>query len=142
MQLTEGRQRQNLPVALSLTLAPTGVAGISRLADGRVMVTGGDDADRTSFYSASGAGGSWSTGPNMNIARGYQVGLSKRSPCAACRRPHFLCRPWCQPQMHALQASAVLSDGRVFTIGGSWSGGCCFPNKTGEVNSLAEPRST
>jgi galactose oxidase len=76
--------------------------GISLLADGRVMVTGGDDSSKTSIYNFS--TNAWTTGPPLNIARGYQ-------------------------------ASAALADGRVFTIGGSWSGGT--GGKNGEVWSAA-----
>ncbi|WP_239132017.1 discoidin domain-containing protein [Paractinoplanes durhamensis] len=64
--------------------------GISVLPDGRILVTGGNDAALTSIYDP--ATDSWTNGPDMTTARGYQ-------------------------------SSATLSDGRVFTIGGSWSGG-------------------
>jgi galactose oxidase len=72
--------------------------GISMDFNGRIVVTGGNDAPRTSIYSSPSAG--WISGPNMQLARGYQ-------------------------------ASATLSNGRIFTIGGSWSGG--IAKKNGET---------
>jgi galactose oxidase len=82
--------------------------GISALADGRIIVTGGNNSSKTSIYNP--ATDSWTTGPAMRTPRGYQ-------------------------------ASATLSDGRVFTIGGSWSGGAggagSTPHKAGEVWSAA-----
>lgn len=72
--------------------------GISVDASGRVVVTGGNDAPKTSIFDPS--VGSWRSGANMNIGRGYQ-------------------------------SQATLSDGRIFTIGGSWAGG--IGNKNGEV---------
>ncbi|MCU7727938.1 discoidin domain-containing protein [Actinoplanes sp. KI2] len=78
--------------------------GISTLPDGRILVTGGNDSDKTSIYDP--ATDAWTAGPAMTTPRGYQ-------------------------------ASATLSDGRVFTIGGSWSGGHGgqngTPHKNGEV---------
>jgi galactose oxidase len=78
--------------------------GISALADGRILVTGGNDSGKTSIYDPK--TDAWTTGPTMKTPRGYQ-------------------------------ASATLSDGRVFTIGGSWSGGHGgqngLPHKAGEV---------
>lgn len=76
--------------------------GISVDASGRVVVTGGNDAPKTSIFDPS--VGSWTSGANMNIGRGYQ-------------------------------SQATLSDGRIFTIGGSWSGG--VGNKNGEVYDTA-----
>jgi galactose oxidase len=72
--------------------------GIAILPDGRVLVAGGEDSADTSIYDP--ATDAWTTGPKMNIPRGYQ-------------------------------ADVTLSDGRVFTIGGSWSGG--QGGKNGEV---------
>jgi galactose oxidase len=72
--------------------------GISMDANGRVVVTGGNDAARTSIYDFS--SDNWISGPNMQITRGYQ-------------------------------ASATCSDGRIFTIGGSWNGG--QGGKNGEI---------
>ncbi|KAH8175232.1 f5/8 type C domain-containing protein [Sarocladium implicatum] len=72
--------------------------GISMDQNGQMVVTGGNDAARTSIYDP--ATQSWLSGPNMKIARGYQ-------------------------------SSVTLSDGRIFTIGGSWSGGEF--DKPGEV---------
>ena len=72
--------------------------GMSLDANGRAIVTGGDDADKTSIYDPP--TDAWITGSQMNIARGYQ-------------------------------ASATCSDGRIFTIGGSWSGG--YGGKNGEI---------
>lgn len=63
--------------------------GISLDANGRVVVTGGNTAPRTSIYTVS--SNSWFQAAPMNIPRGYQ-------------------------------ASATCSDGRIFTIGGSFSG--------------------
>ena len=62
--------------------------GISALPDGRILVTGGNDSGKTSIYDP--ATESWTTGPVMTTARGYQ-------------------------------SSVTMGDGRVFTIGGSWS---------------------
>ncbi len=82
--------------------------GISTLADGRILVTGGNDSRMSSIYDPK--TDAWTTGPEMTTPRGYQ-------------------------------ASATLGDGRVFTIGGSWSGGhggvAGNPHKSGEVFSLA-----
>ncbi|KAI4146407.1 MAG: hypothetical protein L6R39_003467 [Caloplaca ligustica] len=72
--------------------------GLSLDAQGRVFVTGGNDAAKTSIYDPS--ANNWIAGPNMQISRGYQ-------------------------------ASATLSNGNIFTIGGSWSGGS--GGKNGEV---------
>ncbi|KAM6506997.1 hypothetical protein FALCPG4_018390 [Fusarium falciforme] len=72
--------------------------GISMDGDGQIVVTGGNDAKKTSLYDSP--SDSWITGPEMNIARGYQ-------------------------------SSATTSDGRVFTIGGSWSG--ARGGKNGEI---------
>ncbi|KAM0240795.1 hypothetical protein ACHAP5_007830 [Fusarium lateritium] len=72
--------------------------GISMDGTGQIVVTGGNDAKRTSLYDSS--SDEWIPGPDMQVARGYQ-------------------------------SSATLSNGRVFTIGGSWSGGSF--EKNGEV---------
>lgn len=72
--------------------------GMSIDANGRAIVTGGDDASKTSIYDPS--TDAWTIGATMQIARGYQ-------------------------------ASTTLSDGRIFTIGGSWSGG--YGGKNGEI---------
>ena len=72
--------------------------GLSMDATGRPVVTGGNDASKTSIYSPS--ADAWTAGPSMQLARGYQ-------------------------------ASATLSDGRTFVIGGSWSGGS--GGKNGEI---------
>ncbi|KAH8592804.1 kelch domain-containing protein [Bisporella sp. PMI_857] len=72
--------------------------GISSLVDGRIVITGGSDAEKTSIYDP--VTNSFTRGPNMKIARGYQT-------------------------------SATLSDGQVFTIGGSYSGG--YGGKNGEI---------
>lgn len=74
--------------------------GMSLDVNGRAVVTGGDDANKTSIFDPS--TNTWTTGHQMNIARGYQ-------------------------------ASATVSDGRIFTIGGSWSGG--YGGKNGEIYS-------
>ncbi|KAL8652816.1 MAG: hypothetical protein Q9210_002465 [Variospora velana] len=72
--------------------------GISLDAGGRIFVTGGNDAPKTSIYDSN--ANTWIAAPNMKIARGYQ-------------------------------SSATLSNGNIFTIGGSWSGG--QGDKNGEV---------
>lgn len=72
--------------------------GISIDATGRIVVTGGDTAAKTSIYNS--IDNSWSAAPSMKIPRGYQ-------------------------------SSATCSDGRIFTIGGSWSGG--YGGKNGEI---------
>ena len=46
-------------------------AGISALADGRVMVTGGNSDYKTSIFDP--VANDWTIGPPMNIPRGYQV---------------------------------------------------------------------
>ena len=78
--------------------------GIATLPDGRILVTGGNDSEKTSIYDPR--TDAWTAGPAMTTPRGYQ-------------------------------ASATLSDGRVFTIGGSWNGGHGgqdgTPHKNGEV---------
>ncbi len=72
--------------------------GISRDVNGRLVVTGGNNAPKTSIYNP--VGDVWSNGADMRLARGYQ-------------------------------SSTTCSDGRIFTIGGSWSGG--EGNKNGEI---------
>ncbi|MFD1720130.1 galactose oxidase-like domain-containing protein [Amnibacterium endophyticum] len=72
--------------------------GISMLADGRILVTGGISNTETSIYDPT--TDRWSAGPRMNIERGYQ-------------------------------GQTTLSDGRAFTVGGSWSGP--IGGKVGEV---------
>ena len=47
-------------------------AGISRLADGRIIVTGGDTYNKTSIYQTT--SNAWTAGPNLKIGRGYQAG--------------------------------------------------------------------
>jgi galactose oxidase len=63
--------------------------GMSSLGDGRLVITGGSNAEKTTIYEP--ATNSFVPGPDMHIPRGYQT-------------------------------SAVLSNGKIFTIGGSWSG--------------------
>lgn len=72
--------------------------GISMDANGLIVVTGGNDAKKTSNYLPS--TGTWQTGAQMSIGRGYQ-------------------------------AQTTIGDGRIFTIGGSWSGG--YGGKNGEI---------
>ncbi|QSZ36737.1 hypothetical protein DSL72_006620 [Monilinia vaccinii-corymbosi] len=72
--------------------------GISLLFDGRVVVTGGDTADKTSIYLSPAE--AWVKGPPMKIPRGYQ-------------------------------STTTTSDGTIFNIGGSWSGG--VGGKLGEL---------
>ncbi|KAH7087595.1 hypothetical protein FB567DRAFT_348544 [Paraphoma chrysanthemicola] len=75
--------------------------GISLDFNGRVIVTGGSDAAKTSVYDPS--GNTWVGAPDMKIARGYQ-------------------------------SSTTCSDGRIFTIGGSWSG-----NRGGKNGEIYDP---
>lgn len=63
--------------------------GISALGDGRILIQGGSDAKKNSFYNPS--TNTFTTAPDLIMARGYQTGTT-------------------------------LSDGRVFTIGGAYSG--------------------
>lgn len=72
--------------------------GISLDFNGRPIITGGNNADKTSIYNP--LTDAWIPGADMQIPRGYQ-------------------------------SSATCSDGRVFTIGGSWSGG--EGGKNGEI---------
>ncbi|KAL5414523.1 hypothetical protein PMIN04_008983 [Paraphaeosphaeria minitans] len=74
--------------------------GISMDFNGRIIVTGGSNAAKTSIYDS--AADTWTAGPDMKIARGYQ-------------------------------STTTVSDGRIFNIGGSWSGG--EGNKNGEIYS-------
>jgi galactose oxidase len=76
--------------------------GISIDFDGKIIVTGGNDAPRTSLYNHT--TNLWYKGHDMILSRGYQ-------------------------------ASATLSNGNIFTIGGSWSGG--ISKKNGEVYNVA-----
>ena len=48
-------------------------AGLNRLADGRLIVTGGDSFNKTSIYDP--ATNQWSKSANMKIGRGYQVNV-------------------------------------------------------------------
>ncbi|KAL9107328.1 MAG: hypothetical protein Q9227_007780 [Pyrenula ochraceoflavens] len=73
--------------------------GVSIDFNGRVVVTGGDTANKTSIHNTATSDG-WLAGGIMNIPRGYQ-------------------------------SSTTVSDGRIFTIGGSWSGG--YGGKNGEI---------
>ncbi|KAL4728723.1 hypothetical protein ACLX1H_003122 [Fusarium chlamydosporum] len=72
--------------------------GMSQLGDGRIIIQGGSDAEAVTFYNPR--DDSFTRGPNMQMARGYQ-------------------------------SSTILSDGRVFTIGGAYSG--LRQGKNGEV---------
>lgn len=72
--------------------------GMSSLGDGRLVITGGSNAERTSIYDP--VTNEFSAAANMQIPRGYQ-------------------------------SSTILSNGKVFTIGGSWSG--ARGGKTGEI---------
>lgn len=71
--------------------------GISMDIDGKIVVSGGADSEKTSIYD----GQDWVPGGDMNLHRGYH-------------------------------STTTLSDGRIFAIGGSWSGGSNTP-KDGEV---------
>lgn len=72
--------------------------GISSLHDGRIIISGGSDADDTTFFDPS--TNTFVKGPALNTPRGYQT-------------------------------STALSDGRVFTIGGAYSGP--MQSKDGEI---------
>lgn len=76
--------------------------GLSMLADGGVLVSGGSDAGKTSIYDP--VTSIWKTGATLNVPRAYH-------------------------------ASATMSDGSVFTVGGSWNGG--IGGKVGELWSAA-----
>lgn len=76
--------------------------GISALEDGRIIITGGSNAEVSSIYDP--ASNSFSRAADMKIPRGYQT-------------------------------SATLSDGRVFTIGGSYSG-----PRGGKVGEVYDPK--
>ncbi|KAL4918343.1 hypothetical protein BDW62DRAFT_181770 [Aspergillus aurantiobrunneus] len=71
--------------------------GISMDFDGRIVVSGGADSDKTSIFNGTG----WERGESMVLHRGYH-------------------------------STTTLSDGRIFAIGGSWSGGPNNP-KDGEL---------
>lgn len=73
--------------------------GISSLADGRIVITGGENAEAVSIYDPK--TNAFARASDMRIARGYQT-------------------------------SVTLSDGRIFTIGGSFTGGP-YGGRTGEV---------
>jgi galactose oxidase len=72
--------------------------GISTLEDGRVLIQGGSDAKKSTFYNPS--TNTFTAAPDLITARGYQ-------------------------------SSSTLSDGRIFTIGGAYSG--VKKGKDGEV---------
>ncbi|KAK4696618.1 galactose oxidase, partial [Lecanoromycetidae sp. Uapishka_2] len=76
--------------------------GLSIDSTGRFFATGGNSAPKTSIYSPK--YDVWTTGPLMNIPRGYQ-------------------------------SMTTLSNGDIFVIGGSWSGGT--GGKNGELYSYA-----
>ncbi|KAF2680123.1 carbohydrate-binding module family 32 [Lentithecium fluviatile CBS 122367] len=72
--------------------------GISLDFDGRVIVTGGSNAAKTSIYDPS--SDAWIPAPDMKVARGYQ-------------------------------STTTCTDGRIFNMGGSWSGP--VGGKNGEI---------
>lgn len=88
----------------SRTVADTGhdmfCPGISMDFNGRVIVSGGSNAAKTSIFDS--LSNSWVAGADMRIARGYQ-------------------------------STTTASDGRIFNIGGSWSGP--VGGKNGEIYS-------
>jgi galactose oxidase len=94
--------RSASPLVITATGHQMFCPGLSMLADGSVLVSGGSDATKTSIYDP--ALGGWVTGAQLGIARAYQ-------------------------------ASTTMSDGSVFTVGGSWNGG--QGGKYGEVWSAA-----
>lgn len=91
--------------------------GMNTMADGRLIITGGSNAEKTSIYDP--ATNAWASGPDM---RKSSANTSlKQVLTFAC----FVGIP------RGYQSSTILSDGRVFTLGGSWSG--ARGGKTGEV---------
>ncbi|KAH8200828.1 hypothetical protein TruAng_004987 [Truncatella angustata] len=86
------------PKVVSNTAHDMFCPGISMDANGLIVVTGGNDAKKTSNYDPTTGG--WSTGAQMALGRGYQ-------------------------------SQTTIGDGRIFTIGGSWSGG--YGGKNGEI---------
>ncbi|ETS83620.1 hypothetical protein PFICI_05496 [Pestalotiopsis fici W106-1] len=72
--------------------------GMSQLQDGRLVITGGSDAEKTSIYDPK--TNAFTRGPDMNVSD-YN------------------------------QSSTTLSNGKIFTVGGSYSGG--YGGKDGEV---------
>ena len=65
------------------------LSGISALADGKIIVTGGDDDQRTSIYdpNLNPGTGTWIPGKDMVKPRGYQVrvtGALTYTPPASC----------------------------------------------------------
>ncbi|MET4093097.1 galactose oxidase-like domain-containing protein, partial [Arthrobacter sp. UYCu712] len=76
--------------------------GTALLPDGKILISGGSSSAKTTLYNP--ATDTWSAGPDMKIARGYQTNVTT-------------------------------SNGEVFTIGGSFSGG--IGNKNGEIWSAA-----
>ena len=90
--------RSSSPLSVTATGHQMFCPGLSMLADGSVLVTGGSDAAKTSLYDPSLGG--WVTGAQLGITRAYQ-------------------------------SSTTMSDGSVFTVGGSWNGG--LGGKYGEV---------
>ncbi|KAJ3529381.1 hypothetical protein NM208_g9787 [Fusarium decemcellulare] len=81
--------------------------GMSTLADGRILISGGADAEAVSFYHPD--TNTFTRGKDMQIARGYQ-------------------------------SSTTLSNGKVFVIGGAYSGP--REGKNGEVYDPATDRWT
>ncbi|KAG5795903.1 hypothetical protein H9Q69_005048 [Fusarium xylarioides] len=72
--------------------------GISQLPDGRIIISGGANDKKTSFFDIEKT--AFVTGPELKIGRGYHV-------------------------------STTLSNGKVFTLGGSFTGG--LGGKIGEI---------
>ena len=90
--------RSSSPLSVTATSHQMFCPGLSMLADGSVLVSGGSDAAKTSLYDP--ALGSWVIGARLGITRAYN-------------------------------SSTTMSDGSVFTVGGSWNGG--LGGKYGEV---------
>ena len=77
--------------------------GISFDENGRLVVTGGNNAQKTSIFDLStGPNGAWQSAADMKLPRGYQ-------------------------------SQTTLSDGRIFTIGGSWTHFAEDTPKAGEI---------
>ena len=65
--------------------------GITMLGSGAIVVTGGDNAEKTSIYDVD--ADAWMPGPDLNIARGYQASCltsdgKVRHPRNASRSSH------------------------------------------------------
>jgi galactose oxidase len=89
--------------------------GISATGAGSIVVTGGDNAEKTSIYVP---GEGWVPGPDMNIPRGYQAsctlsdgrvsipGLARTASARAfCTMAHSCCSDRCSWRIWPLRSS-------------------------------------